>query len=127
MSVGAAAIVLVIALVIEARNSVIEHQRAFARIELSEIGERLRRYYLDYGYYPTTEQGLGVMFSFAWDPWDLDPGILRSAPPPSSRKLLDPWGNPFRYESDGTCYVLKSVGPNGTEVGSDLTVKSVCP
>ena len=127
MSIGAFAIVVVIALVVKNRHVVDEKKkRALVLTEIKEIRTDLDRYYLDHGYYPTTDQGLGSIFSFTPDPWDLDPGILRSAPPLRSPKLLDPWGHPFEYESDGDAYILKSLGPNGTkgkvEGDFDLTI-----
>ena len=90
--------------------------------ELSVIGKCLNRYYIDNGFYPTTDQGLSALMS--WEPDQLDPGMIIPAPPPSRRlRLLDPWGRPFEYESDGNSYLLKSLGPSGVE-SSDLTINS---
>jgi general secretion pathway protein G len=92
--------------------------------ELSVIGKCLNRYYIDNGFYPTTDQGLSALTP--WDPDELDPGMIRGAPPPpwgQFRQLLDPWGRPFEYESDGNSYLLKSLGSSGVE-SSDLTINS---
>lgn len=121
MTIGALAIALVLVLVVRNRNAVKEKKRAIARVELSEIRNGLNRYYLDNGYFPTTEQGLGAL-----EPDGIDPGILRPAPI-RSRPLLDPWGHPFEYESDGNSYVLESLGPSGTQGDSDLTIRSIAP
>jgi general secretion pathway protein G len=97
-------------------------RHAAAVEELSEIKQRLNRYYIDNGFYPTTDQGLSALRP--WDPDELDPGMIIPAPPPSRRlRLLDPWGRPFEYESDGNSYLLKSLGPSGVE-SSDLTINS---
>jgi general secretion pathway protein G len=97
-------------------------RHAAAVEELSEIKQRLNRYYIDNGFYPTTDQGLSALRP--WDPDELDPGMIIPAPPPSRRlRLLDPWGRPFEYESDGNSYLLKSLGSSGVE-SSDLTINS---
>jgi general secretion pathway protein G len=127
VTIGALAIALVIALVVRNRDAVKEKKRAIARVELSEIEKGLNRFYLEKGYFPTTDQGLGALMpSRSFPPGEIDPGILR--PPPSdSRPLLDPWGHPFEYQSDGNSYVLESLGPSGTERDSDLTIRSITP
>jgi general secretion pathway protein G len=120
--IGALAIALVIALVVRNRDTVKEKKRAIARVELSEIKKGLNRFYLENGYFPTTDQGLGALTPSR----SVDPGILRPAPS-GSRPLLDPWGHPFEYQSDGNSYVLESLGPSGTESDSDLTIRSIAP
>ena len=83
-----------------------------AQADLAEIKTALDRYYLDNGFYPTTDQGLSSLVS-----------------PPSSgrtpanyeaggyieRLPTDPWGNQYFYQSDGNSYALKSFGKGGTE------------
>lgn len=83
------------------------------------IPTALDLYELDNGYFPTTEQGLAA---------------LREAPTTSplprkwngpyiKRKPVDPWGNPYHYESPGTHnangYDLYSFGKDGAEGGND--------
>ena len=83
----------------------------------------MNRYYLDYGIYPTTDEGLAALLPSA-DPADeLDPGMILGAPPPSSGQLLDPWGHPFEYKSDGNYYFLESLGSSDVQ-SSDLTISS---
>ena len=126
-TIGALAIALVFVLVVRNSNAVKEKKRAIARVELSEIRNGLNRFYLEKGYFPTTDQGLGALTpSRLFPPGEIDPGILRPAPM-GSRPLLDPWGRPFEYQSDGNSYVLESLGPSGTEADSDLTIKSIEP
>jgi len=127
VTIGALAIALVIALVVKNRDEVKEKKRAIARVELSEIRNGLNRFYLETGYFPTTDQGLGALTpSRLFPPGEIDPGILRPAPL-GSRPLLDPWGHPFEYQSDGNSYVLESRGPSGNERDSDLTIRSIAP
>ena len=111
-------IVLVIGLVIRSRNAVNESKRAIARIELSELRNGLIRYYQDNGRFPNTEEGLGALVpSLRLAPDGVDPEILHPSPM-RSRPLIDPWGHPFEYQSDGNSYFLKSLGPGGTESDS---------
>ena len=83
-----------------------------AKADLAEIKTALDRYYLDNGYYPSTDQGLSALVS----------------PPTSGRQAAnyesggyierlpaDPWGNQYFYQSDGNTYVLKSYGKGGSE------------
>jgi general secretion pathway protein G len=83
-----------------------------AQADLAEIKTALDRYYLDNGFYPTTDQGLTALVS-----------------PPSSGRVpanyesggyierlpTDPWGNQYFFQSDGNSYVLKSFGKGGTD------------
>jgi Type II secretion system (T2SS), protein G len=126
--------ILTIALVAVAFEVVLEggiskainhHRHAIARVELSELRKGLTRYYFDNGYYPTTDEGLGALIPSLKMPLDdKDPGILRPAPW-YSRPLLDPWGRPFIYESEGdSSYVLKSLGADGTGNDPGLTTSN---
>jgi general secretion pathway protein G len=88
-----------------------------AQADMAELKTALDRYYLDNGFYPTTDQGLNSLVS-----------------PPSSgrtpanyeaggyieRLPSDPWGNQYFYQSDGNSYSLKSFGKGGTD-GSDTS------
>jgi general secretion pathway protein G len=85
-----------------------------AQADLAEIKTALDRYYLDNGFYPTTDQGLTALVS-----------------PPSSGRVpanyqsggyierlpSDPWGNQYFFQSDGNSYVLKSFGKSGSDSG----------
>ena len=114
-AVGALAIVLVVA-VIASRDAVNRRKRQSARIELWELRQHLRRYYVDFGYYPSTDQGLDFLFGSE----EIDAGIFRGTGP-HLRLPRDPWGRPFVYESDGNSYILKSLGPGGAGGDRDLT------
>jgi len=92
-------------------------KRSSARAELYELRTMLEEYRSDNGLYPTTNQGLYSLMNSD----QIDPGMIRPAEPPVYAPL-DPWGRPFRYESDGNSYVLKSLGPSGHDNDPDLTV-----
>jgi general secretion pathway protein G len=95
-------------------------KRKKARADIIELTTALDRYYLDNGYYPTTDQGLralvtqptagiGPIVPLAYDTG----GYIERVP-------KDPWGNPYFYQSDGNSYVLKSLGPDGVESADDI-------
>jgi general secretion pathway protein G len=93
LAIAVLAPVILVPLVIRSRNA---RKHAAAIQELSLIEKCLNRYYIDNGFYPTTDQGLSALMSS--DPDELDPGMIIPAPPPSRRlRLLDPWGRPFEY------------------------------
>jgi len=117
LTIGAFAIVLAIALVVRIGNANDRKKRAAAHVELSELSEHLRRYYRDFGYYPTTSQALDFLLGSE----ELDAGIFRG-PAPRFHLPLDPWGHRFAYQSDGNSYLLKSLGPSGAESDPDLTI-----
>ena len=121
-SVAALTVALAIAMAAGTRHVIDRSERAAARAGLLQIKASLHRYYLDNGSYPSTDQGLDALLP----PDSIDPGIFFPAPPPT-RRLRDPWGHPFEYESDGRTYSVKSLGPDnieGTKRDSDLTVTS---
>ena len=125
LTAAVTSVALLVGLSAGIRTAINHHRRAIARVELSELRKGLSRYYLDNGYYPTADEGLGALMPSLLIPLDeIDPGILRPAPAPwRSRPLLDPWGRPFVYESDGDSYYLSSFGPGGREPAPDLTIR----
>ena len=96
------------------RGATDKAKRTKAEADLSEIKTALDRYYLDNGYYPTTDQGLQALVSAPSSgsvPANYESGgYLQSIP-------KDPWGNPYFFQSDGNSYVLKSFGADGVEGG----------
>lgn len=84
-----------------------------AKILVSEIVKNLDQFNLDCGFYPTTEQGLAALTAA--------PTGGRTCPnylEPYRRKIpMDPWGHELSYESDGTKFVLKSLGKDGKPGG----------
>ncbi len=86
-----------------------------AEADISEIKTALDRYYLDNGYYPTSDQGLAALVTAPTSgqiPSNYeDGGYIEKLP-------LDPWGTPYFYQSDGNSYVLKSFGADGKPGGT---------
>ena len=80
-----------------------------ARIQMGQISDSLQMYYNDCGKYPQSLDNLVTQ----------DPACANWGPEPYLRKApLDPWGNPFSYELNGTDFTLKSLGKDGREGGS---------
>lgn len=90
-----------------------------AKQQISAFGIALDRYYLDNGFYPTTEQGLETLITMP----NTEPipnnynegGYLKKKELPK-----DPWGRSFIYHSPGehgNDYELMSYGADGREGG----------
>lgn len=85
------------------------------RLRFGEIAKSLELYNGDCGGYPTTEQGLAVLLK--------DPGkevCPNWGPKPYSSKSItvDAWNRAILYESDGSNYVLKSLGSDRRDGGT---------
>jgi len=102
-----------------------EGTRKRANINAAEVQVRLFKnqlelYNLTVKSYPSTDQGLEALRTAPADLADLDswqgPYLKGSVP-------LDPWGNPYQYESPGRFhpekYDLWSFGPDGTDCTDD--------
>jgi len=89
-----------------------------ARAQMEMIGAALDAYRLDNGRYPTTEQGLQAL-------WDrpTTPPVPQNWRGPYLQKAipLDPWGNPYVYQSPARYsrmgYDLMSYGADGQPGG----------
>lgn len=102
-------------------------KRSTARAQIELLGLALDSYRLDNDRYPTTAQGLAALQTIP----SSDP-VPRRWRGPYLRKAvpLDPWGNPYRYESPGLVnpvgYDLQSYGrdarPGGE--GEDQDIES---
>lgn len=98
-----------------------------AETDLEELSAALEQYKLDNHFYPTTRQGLQALIAKPtsgpvprnWNP----AGYLSRGVVP-----LDPWGQPYRYESreTGRYYDLGTLGadsePGGQGVSADIQV-----
>jgi general secretion pathway protein G len=84
-----------------------------AKIQTGNIMKELEAFYLDCQTYPTSEVGLRGLVTKpeSCANWN-GPYIKKEA------ELKDPWGNEFLYESNGSTYVVKSLGKGGQEGGS---------
>jgi general secretion pathway protein G len=96
------------------RGATDKAKRTKAGADLHELQTALDRYYLDNGFYPTSDQGLQALVSrpsAGRIPANYeDGGYIQRVP-------NDPWGNAYVYQSDGNTYVLKSYGADGVEGG----------
>ncbi len=105
-----------------------EAKRLKARMQIEQLEQSIKLYYLDNGEYPTTEQGLNALVEKpATEPvpkrWK-EGGYLEKKKIP-----LDPWGNPFVYVSPGVHnkdFDLVSYGADGVEggEGKDADIES---
>ena len=96
------------------RGATDKAKRTKAMADIAGFKTALDRYYMDNGYYPTTDQGLQALVtppSSGRIPNNYENGGYISRVPP------DPWGNSYFYQSDGNTYVLKSFGSGGQESG----------
>jgi general secretion pathway protein G len=99
------------------RGAADKAKRTKAQADISEIKTALDRFYLDNGFYPTSDQGLAALVTA--------PTNGRAVPNYESGGYIeklptDPWGNQYIYQSDGNTYTLKSYGPDGVESADDI-------
>ncbi|HND52429.1 MAG TPA: type II secretion system major pseudopilin GspG [Pirellulaceae bacterium] len=81
-----------------------------AKVQLSALKGPLENYSTDNGRYPSSQQGLSALRQA---PSDLANPQKWQGPYTEAEVGLDPWGNPYQYESDGSSYRVWSWGPNG--------------
>jgi general secretion pathway protein G len=97
-----------------------EARIATARIQLKQLENALEFYRMDNSRYPTTEQGLRALIEA--------PAGTRHYPPGGYMKnkdgLLDPWEQPFQYQSPGQhnsyTFDVWSQGADGAPGGTGL-------
>ena len=93
-----------------------------AKGQISLLESAVDTYRLDIGRYPTTEQGLEALREKpdGIDKWD-GPYLRKELP-------MDPWGNPYVYESPSEHgeYAIMSYGADGTPggEGDDMDIVS---
>jgi len=89
-----------------------------AKLQIENLSTALKKYYLDNGFYPTTEQGLQALVtkpSSGKVPRQYPAnGYIAKIPP-------DPWGNDYIYICPGShgSFDLISYGADGQEGGAD--------
>jgi general secretion pathway protein G len=86
-------------------------RREVAGQNLSTLAVALDQHRRDTGRYPTTREGLVSLVH--------DPGLTGWAGPYVYELKADPWGRPFRYESDGRAFRVSSAGPDGAPATAD--------
>lgn len=91
-----------------------------AKTQIKEIEKKLDMYNLDCNGYPTSDQGLAALVK------QPESGCPNWGPEPYYKKEpVDPWGNKFEYESDGTQFKLITYGkdkkPGGDKYAKDIS------
>lgn len=83
-----------------------------AKAQISAFENVLKMYEVDFQMYPTSSEGLSVLRM----PPNGGAPYLDKDPP------LDPWGNPYQYESTGDQYRIWSMGPDRqSDTGDDIS------
>jgi len=91
-----------------------------ARAQMDALDKALEQYRLDVGRFPSTEQGLGALFTRPNNEPKWSGPYLKKAVPP------DPWGTPYQYKSPGEHgeFDLVSLGkdrrPGGSGEDADI-------
>jgi general secretion pathway protein G len=88
-----------------------------AKVQIRNVESALELYYLDLGSYPTNEEGLAALAKAPASATAWNGPYLKNAD-----SLLDPWGNKYVYlaPADGKDAVVRSLGRDGKEGGSDI-------
>lgn len=98
-----------------------EGQVNATRIQMKNLSDRLKEFYRNCYFYPTSEQGLESLIekpSSGRDCKRYKPGGYLD------QEIIpdDPWGNPYVYTSDGKTYNIISYGQDGEEGGEEKDV-----
>ena len=94
-----------------------EARVAAAATDIQAIGNALELYRLDNGHYPSTEQGIEALVNQptgypAPRRWNPD-GYLKKVP-------VDPWGEPYKFVSEGRAMDVYSYGADQREGGEGV-------
>ncbi len=81
-----------------------EAMKDAAKLSMQQLDQTLQMYKVHNYKYPTTDEGLEALVTA--------PGSAKRwrGPYTEKKKLNDPWGEPFGYESDGQTYKITSAG-----------------
>ncbi len=88
-----------------------------AKIQIKSVGDRLKEFRRDCGFFPTTDQGLDALLN---KPEGGGRECKRYSPTgyiDGGRVPLDPWDGEYIYESDGKAYTIISLGADNAEGG----------
>ena len=94
-----------------------------AKIQMKSITAALDLHHLDNPVYPSTEQGMEALVSkpeIGIVPAKWKGPYLRGSKVPK-----DPWGFEYSYQSDGKSVIIKSLGADGEEGGTDINADIV--
>ena len=97
-----------------------EGQVKSAKIQIKSLGDRLKEFRRDCGFYPETEAGLEALIT---KPSGRE--CKRYAPNgyiDGGKIPQDPWDADFLYESDGKTFNITSYGNDNAEGGEDADV-----
>jgi len=85
-----------------------------AKIQLETLSQSLTNYQIDVGDYPTTEQGLKLLWTDLQNIQEWNGPYVRR-----EQQLRDPWNRPFIYRAPGkkAPYDLITLGADGAEGG----------
>ena len=99
-----------------ANDKLQKSRQSQAKIAIKQLATALENYNLDCNSYPTTEQGFNALVTSpgadACPNWGPNPYIK------NIKEAKDSWGKPFLYESDGSTFVIRSLGRDGKESGT---------
>lgn len=94
------------------------------KIQMETLSASLRYFEMDTGAYPTSDEGLSVLWSMGEAPAGWNGPYLRQ-----ERQLRDPWNRDFIYRSpiEGAPFELISLGADGKEGGNgeDADIKAI--
>ena len=99
---------------VNVRRYLIKAKQTVARQEISQIAEAVDMFWSEAGRYPTSDEGLSLLVSGT----DQDPEPLLTG---GEAALIDPWGNPYQYNSPGSggeSYEIICTGSDGREGGT---------
>ncbi|MCE3012486.1 MAG: type II secretion system major pseudopilin GspG [Proteobacteria bacterium] len=88
-----------------------------AKIQVKSIGDRLKEFRRDCGFFPTTDQGLDALLN---KPEGGGRECKRYSPTgyiDGGKIPVDPWDGEYIYESDGKAYTIISLGADNAEGG----------
>lgn len=89
-----------------------------ARSNVAGIASSLELFYLDYGRYPTTEEGLTILAQAPDLDADADADEFWRGPYiKDETNFTDPWGRAYVFETTGDAFVVKSLGRDGAPGG----------
>lgn len=95
-----------------------------AKMQIENLSTALKKFYLDSGFYPGTEQGLNAL---------VEKPVMGKVPknyPPTgyiNKVPLDPWGNEYvyTYSGSGQAFELRSYGADGAQGGEGENIDIV--
>ncbi len=91
-----------------------------AKIQIKSLGDRLKEFRRDCGFFPTTDQGLDALIT---KPEGGGRECKRYSPSgyiDGGKIPVDPWDAEYTYESDGKTYSIMSYGGDNAEGGEDF-------